>query len=402
VTSPAAPSPTPSRQALLLGAAGAALSATVIGFGGTIALVVEAGHVLGATQAEITSWVTGICLGVAATTLGLSLWFKMPIVTAWSTPGAALIIGASAGLPFPVAIAAFVIAGLLAAGIGLLPPLERAIARIPQPIAAAMLAGVLLPFGLALFTNATTDPIAVGVLLVTFIVARLFAPLAALLLVLVAAGVLLAIRGEFPAVAWSAPTLLVIAPEWQLWPAVGLAVPLCIATMVAQNLPGLAVLQASGYQPPSRASITATGLATALLAPTGVHGINLAAISASLCTGPDAYPDSARRYIVGVFYAASYALLAVLAGPLVGMFTALPRPVLSAVAGLALIGPLGLALAGSLAAPTRYREAVLITVLATASGVSPLGIAAPFWGLAIGLALFGLTKWRDRHAGDAR
>jgi benzoate membrane transport protein len=381
----------------LLGAVGAAVSAVVIGFGGTIAIVVEAGHALGASPAEITSWVTGICLGVAVTTLFLSLATKIPVMTAWSTPGAALIISSAAGMSFPVAVLAFVLAGLLAMVIGLLPPLERAIARLPQPIAGAMLAGVLLPFGLALFTNATADPIAVGSLLVVYIVARLFAPLAALLLVLAAAAVLLALRGDFPAVAWTMPNLVFVVPQWDLWPALGLAVPLCIATMVAQNLAGLAVIQAAGFPPPARAAISVTGLATALLAPTGVHGINLAAITAALCTGEDAYPDPKRRYIVAYFYAAGYALLALAAGPLVAVFAGVPRPVLSAVAGLALMGPLGGALAGSLQAPVRYREAVLVTMLATASGVSPLGIAAPFWGLLIGLLLFGLTKWRDGH-----
>lgn len=383
--------------AALLGAAGAALTAVVIGFGGTVALVVEAGHALGATPTEITSWVTGLCGGIAVTTLLLSLPLRMPIVTAWSTPGAALIIGSAAGMPFPVAIAAFLIAGLLAALIGLLPPLERAIARIPQPIAAGMLAGVLLPFGLALFGNATADPVAVATLLVVYIAARLFAPLAALLLVLASATVLLVLRGEFPALVWSAPQLVFVTPQWDLGSAIGLALPLCLATMVAQNLPGLAVLQAAGYAPPSRAAISVTGFATVMLAPFGVHGINLAAITASLCTAPDAHPDPKRRYVVAYFYSAGYVILALLAGPLVGVFTAVPRPVLSAVAGLALIGPLGLALAGSLAVQPRYREAVLVTILATASGVSPLGIAAPFWGLLVGLALFALLKWRSRH-----
>lgn len=382
----------------VLSAASGALMAVVIGFGGTIALVVEAGHALNATPAEITSWVTGICVGVAATTLLLSLPLRMPIVTAWSTPGAALIIVSASGMPFATAITAFIIAGLLATAIGLLPPLERAIARIPQPIAAAMLAGVLLPFGLALFSNATNDPVAVGVLLLVYIGGRLVAPVAALLLVLAAATLLLLARNAFPPLAWTAPELVFVAPHLDLWPAIGLALPLCIATMVAQNLPGLAVLRASGYQPPARAAIGVTGIATVLLAPTGVHGINLAAVTASLCTTADAHPDPSRRYIVAYFYAAGYGILALLAGPVAGAFAGVPRPVLSAVAGLALIGPLGTALASSLAAQPRYREAVLITVLATASGVAPLGIAAPFWGLVIGLALYGLLGWRARRA----
>lgn len=396
----------PSAGRAVLGAASGALMAVVIGFGGTIALVVEAGHALNATPAQITSWVTGICAGVAATTLLLSLPYRMPIVTAWSTPGAALIIGSATGMAFPTAITAFVIAGLLATTIGLLPPMERAIARIPQTIAAAMLAGVLLPFGLALFGNATNDPVAVGLLLLVYIAGRLAAPVAAILLVLAAATLLVLARGAFPPLAWTAPELVFVVPGLDLWPAIGLALPLCVATMVAQNLPGLAVIRAAGYRPPTRAAISVTGMATVLLAPTGVHGINLAAVTASLCTGADAHPDPARRYIVAYFYAAGYGILALLAGPLVGVFAGVPRPVLSAVAGLALIGPLGAALANSLAEHPRRREAVLVTILATASGVAPLGIAAPFWGLVIGLALHALLGWRagraDRQRADGQ
>lgn len=394
IEAPRGAAPPPSAGALVLGAAGAAIVATVVGFGGTVALIVEAARSVGAGPQEIVSWVMAVCIGIAIASFGLSLATKKPIVAAWSTPGAALVISSSAGISYAEAIGAFVVAGLLATLVGLWKPLGELVVKIPRPIASAMLAGVLLPFGLGIFSGAAADPVAVAVLLGVYLLARAFVPVAALILVLAAGILLIALRGYLGGVdlglGW--PVLVPTMPEFSLGSVIGLGIPLFVVTMVAQNLPGLAVLTASGYLPPARAALTTTGALTTLLAPFGALGVNLAAITAALCTGPDAHPDPEKRWIVGVFLGIAYAVVALIAAPLVAVVGAVPRPLLGVIAGIALLGPLTAALGSALGAEEKYREAAIVTLLATASGLTLLGVGGAMWGLMLGLGVLGLRR----------
>jgi benzoate membrane transport protein len=330
---------------------------------------------------------------MAATSAGLSAWLRMPIITAWSTPGAALIAATAAGIGMAAAAGAFVLTGALVLLAALVRPFGTLVGRIPVAVASAMLAGILIRFVVAVFESAEAAPTLVLPLIALFVVLRLFSPAFAVLAVL-AAGIALAyILGmAAPTAAPFAITRLVpVVPAFDPAVLIGLGLPLFLVTMAGQNLPGFAVLRAAGYAPPTRPVLALTGLASILTAPLGAHTTNLAAITAAICTGPDAHPDPARRWQGGVVYGAIWAAVALFAGSFVGLLGALPPVLIATVAGLALVGPLTGAL-GSALAEERDRVAAVLTLTVTASGVSILGIGAPFWGLVTGVAVVILER----------
>lgn len=372
----------------------AAAVATVVGFGGTVALVVQAGQAMGAAPAQIISMVTALCLGIGLPGAALSWRLKMPVVLAWSTPGAALLAASTLGLGWSTAVGAFVIAGLMMVLTGLTPALGRLAERIPAAVASAMLAGVLLPFCLKLFLVFPTDLTLAAGLLLVFLVMRRVAPAWALPAVLVAAFAVLAVRGQvaLPEGTGLFGSLSPVTPAFDWKAAVSLALPLYLVTLASQNLPGLVVLRAAGYAPPAGKLIFWGGLASTVLAPFGAHGVNLAAITAAICTGPDAHPDPARRWTVGVIYGLFYLVVALFAAPLAGLFIAMPTGALAAITGLALIAPL----IGSLSAmmsEANDREAAVLTFAATASGVALFGVGSAFWGLAVGFISLAARRW---------
>lgn len=368
--------------------------ATVVGFGGTVALIVQAGQAMGAAPAQIVSMVTALCLGIAVPGMALSWRLRMPVVLAWSTPGAALLAASTLGLGWATAVGAFVVAGLLMVVTGLVPALGRLAERIPPAVASAMLAGVLAPFCFRLFLQFPSDMGLAALLLAAFLILRRLAPPWALPGVLATAFVVLALRGQLGVPAGTglfgalSPTL----PAFDWKAAISLALPLYLVTLASQNLPGLVVLRADGYAPPAGALIAATGLTTAMLAPFGAHGINLAAITAAICTGPEAHPDRERRWIVGVIYGGLYLIAALFAAPLAGLFIVMPGAALAVLTGLALIAPLTGALSGMMQRP-EDREAAVLTFAATASGVALFGIGSAFWGLAVGFLALSARRW---------
>jgi benzoate membrane transport protein len=382
---------------LPVSALSAAAVGVIIGFGGTVALVVQAGHTLGASPDQIVSMVTALCLGIGAPGLLLSWRLKVPVILAWSTPGAALLAASTLGLGWPTAVGAFIIAGLLMVVTGLVPALGRLAGRIPGAIASAMLAGVLLPFCLKLFLVFPTDLALAAGLFAVFLIMRRLAPTWALPAVLVGAFLVLALRGQVttPPGTGLFGQLSPVAPVFDLKAAVSLALPLFLVTLVSQNLPGLVVLKAAGYEPPPGPLLLSTGLATVVLAPFGAYGINMAAIVAAICTGPDAHPDPQRRWIVGMLYGGFYLVVALFAAPLAGLFIAMPHGALAVLTGLALIGPLTGALSGAMA-EVRDREAAVIAFAATASGVALFGIGSAFWGLLAGFIALAALRWRRR------
>ncbi|HUH24575.1 MAG TPA: benzoate/H(+) symporter BenE family transporter [Brevundimonas sp.] len=372
----------------------AAAVATVIGFGGTVALIVQAGQTLGASPAQIISMVTALCLGIGLPGAVLSWRLKMPVVLAWSTPGAALLAASTLGLGWSTAVGAFVLAGLLMVLTGLVPALGRLAERIPAAIASAMLAGVLLPFCLKLFLVFPTDMALAAGLLAVFLVMRRVAAAWALPAVLVAAFAVLALRGQvgLPAGTGLFGELSPVMPAFDWKAAISLALPLYLVTLASQNLPGLVVLRAAGYAPPAGKLIFWGGLTSTLLAPFGAHGVNLAAITAAICTEPEAHPDAGRRWAVGVLYGLIYLVVALFAAPLAGLFIAMPTGALAVITGLALIAPLTGSLGGMMSV-VEDREAAVLTFAATASGVALFGVGSAFWGLAVGFVALAARRW---------
>jgi benzoate membrane transport protein len=379
-----------------------ALIAALIGFGGTVALIVQAMRTLGASIEQTGSAVTALCLGIGVTGAVLSFWQRMPVIVAWSTPGAALLAATTPGSTWAEAVGVFIAAALMMVVLGVVPVLGSLARRIPASIASAMLAGVLLPFCLALFRLGALEPLLVGLLVVTFIAARQRVPLYALLLVLAVGVSLTLLRGDVGQLPRGATwgTLIPQKPSFDARAVLSLGVPLFLVTLVSQNLPGLVILRTAGYQPKPGLLLVGTGLSSLLLAPFGAHGVNLAAITAAICTSDEAHPDRAQRWLVGVIYAALYLALAVFSPVLVRLFFALPHAVIAALTGTALIPALMGAIDNMLTAKDE-RDAAIVTFLATGSGVALLGLGSAFWGLVAGFVALGLRALlRKREVGS--
>lgn len=376
-----------------------ALVAALVGYGSTIALVLSAAAAVGASPTQTASWVFAICLAKAAGSALLSTLARVPVVLAWSTPGAALI-AATTGISMAEAVGAFVLAGLLVALTGLIRPLGRVVAMIPDGIAAGMLAGVLLPFCLKGAAAAQTLPAIVFPMVAVFVLVRLKNPALAVLAAL-ATGLALAFAlgtATLPALSLPVPVLEFIAPAFRADVLLGLGLPLYLVTMASQNLPGFATLRAAGYEPPVRPALVVTGGISALAGLFGAHTVSMAAITAAICLGDDTHPDRNQRWKVGLAYAAIWVGLGLL-GPLILMVLGvLPPALMTALVALALLGPLTGALTGAyLPAETRFAATVTLTV--TASGVAAFGIGAAFWGLVAGLAIVVLEKGAARLRG---
>ena len=368
-----------------------ALVASLVGFGGTMALVLGAAQSVGATEAQTASWITAIAIAVALETLILTLWFRMPIIGAWSIAGLALVT-ASTGYTMNEAVGAFVAAGLLTVATGLFRPLMRVVEAIPGAISAGMLGGILLPFVVAGAQAATIDPAFILPLAAGFFILRAHDPQLAVIAVLFA-GVGWALLGGMTEanVAIETSSLTFVTPQISVGSLFGLAVPLYVVTMASQNLPGLAVLRADGYRPPAGPVIAVTGAGSTLTAVLGASPTNLAAVTAAICTGPDAHPDATARWATGVWYGLIYCVFALFGASLVGLVSVLPASLIAFVLGTALLGPLANSTRIAVA-DEKDRIAAMTTFAVTASGIVFFGIGAAFWGLMVGLAVHFLAR----------
>lgn len=381
-------------SALPLSVVSSAISAALAGFAGAVALVLEAAQAVGADANQTTSWVVALCVAIAATTLYLSVRHRMPIVTAWSTPGAAVIAAGGAGMSINEAVGAFIVAALLMLATAMIKPFARLVERIPRPIAAGMLAGVLLPFCLAVAMQIPALPVLVLLLIGVFFTVQLWSLTLGVPVVL-ALGIGIAAASGL--IDQSCCTLKLahvdaIAPRFQWQSVIGLALPLYIVTMASQNLAGLAVLKADGYSPSARSCIGSTGFASLLTAPFGAHGVCLAAITASICTAPAVHADSRQRWRVGPVYAVCYLVFAVFAESMVELLLALPAALITTFVGLALFGPLVGSLKTALAGAAVDTKAAVVTFVVAASGVSFAGIGSAPWSLAAGLSILALHR----------
>ncbi len=367
-----------------------ALVAVFVGFAASVAVILQAAQALGATPGQTISWIAALCLATGASSLVLSWRYRMPMICAWSTPGAALI-AAVTGFDMASAVGAFLVAAVLIMLTAAFRPLGRLIERIPMPVAAAMLAGVIFRFVVAVFDEMRLSPGLVLPLLAVFLVARLLNPFLGVIAALIA-GIAISFVGglaHWPADAMTLSGLEFVTPRFDIPAMLGIGIPLYLVTMAAQNLPGFAVLRAAGYNPPTAPSLFVTGLASLLTAPFGAHMTNMAAISASICTGSDTHPDPAQRWKAGVLYGFAYFVVAACTGLLIALLLALPKALIVAVAGLGLVGSLTGAL-GQAMASDRERFAAVVTFAVAASSLSLFGIGSAFWSLVAGLAVLTL------------
>lgn len=373
--------------------------AVLVGYTSSVAIIFQATVALGATPAQTASWLWALGLGMGVTSLGLSLWTRQPVLTAWSTPGAALLASTS-GVAMPEAIGAFIVCGLLIAWAGASGWFEKLMDRIPVAIASALLAGVLAKFGLDAVFSVRTAPELVLAMAVAYVAGRRWWPRYAVPGVLLAGVAVALAQGRLSFADVDAAHVFALpvwtTPEFTWHAAIGVALPLFIVTMASQNLPGVAAQRASGYRTPVSASIAVTGAATTLLAPFGGYAFNLAAITAAICMGREAHEDPARRYTASVAAGLFYVLVGLAGGAVAMVLAAFPRELVVAIAGLALLGTIGGAMAAALK-DEHHRDAAILTFLVCLSGITAFGIGAAFWGVVAGGVATLVSSWRRRH-----
>jgi len=379
-------------------AVNAGLVTVLVGFTSSAVIIMQAARSLGASPEVVGSWMWALGLGMGLTCIGLSLRYRAPLATAWSTAGAAMLISSAGGITMPEAIGAFVVTGALITVSGFSGWFERALSRIPVSLAAGMLSGVLLRFGLDAFAAAKTELGLVLAMFVTYLLARRWSPRYAVIIALVIGMVITGVQGTLHVdqISWQLARPVFIAPTFSMQAMIGVALPLFIVTMASQNVPAVAVLRASDYSDvPISPLIGWTGVATLLLAPFGAFALNLATITAAICTGREAHEDPSKRYVAAIFAGIFYIITGLFGATIAAVFVAFPKELVHVIAGLALLGTIGSGL-GTALKDENQREPALITFLVTACGISLFGIGSAFWGLIAGglsvLALRGFKK----------
>jgi benzoate membrane transport protein len=383
---------------LSVSAVAAGFVTVLVGFASAAVIVFQAAGAVGASPAQVGSWMLALGVGMGLTSVLLSLRYRAPIVTAWSTPGAALLVTSTAGLSIQEATGAFVVSAALITLCGFSGWFERAMDRIPVPIASGMLAGVLLRFGLAAFTAMSTRfALAFGMFCAYLFARRLIPRYAVIAALVVGMAVALGqglLHAETVRLALATPQW--VTPRFSPGALIGVALPLFVVTMVSQNVPGVAVIRASGYAVPISPLIGWTGLTNLLLAPFGGFTLNLAAITAAICMGREAHEDPRRRYVAAVAAGLFYAIVGLFGATVVSLFTACPAELVAAIAGLALFATIGNGLAAAVG-DANQREPALVTFLVTASGLTLVGVGSAFWGLVAGIMTLVILRATGRR-----
>jgi len=372
--------------------------AAISGFASSFALVIAGLRAVGATPAEASSGLFALCLAVAVVAIVGSLWLRIPLAIAWSTPGAAVLLAAHEGhVRFSDAVGAFLISSALIVLSGLWPTLGRAIVRIPRPLASAMLAGVLFPICLAPIEAVSTLPWLAAPIVIVWLVLFRLAPrwavpaamAVAVIAVFVSAGTGWLSGGNL------LPALVFVPPTFDPFTILSIGLPLFIVTMAGQNVPGFTVLATYGYAGPPRFALVSTGLGSGAANLFGGHAINLGAITAAIMSGPESHPDPAKRWVATLTNGILYIPLGLAAGVAAALVNAAPTVLITAVAGLAVLGALVTSVVNAMEDPA-HRISAIVTFLVVASGVVLLGVGSAFWGLAVGALVYAWLGWRRR------
>ncbi|QQX58176.1 benzoate/H(+) symporter BenE family transporter [Pseudomonas chlororaphis] len=388
------------RIADLLHPSVAALISVIVNYGGTFILVFQGAKAAGLSPEQTASWIWSISIGVGLTGAWLSYRYREPIITAWSTPGAAFLIAVLPSTPYPEMIGAFMLSAVGFVVLGISGYFERVVKLIPPGIAAGLLAGILLRFGIGTFDGAGVDPLLVGALLLSYVLLRRFTARYAIVGVLLIGIVLLLGLGQvsFASLELKPALPVLTLPVFSLNALLSVALPLFLITLTGQYMPGMLVLRNDGFKTSANPILTTTGLGSLLMAPFGSHAFNVAAITAAICTGKEAHEEPAKRYLAGLACGVFYLLVGIFGSTLAALFVVLPATFITTLAGLALLGAIGGSLATALVEPSG-RETALITFLATAANITLFGLGGAFWGLLAGLLAHGVMHGRLRPAG---
>ncbi|WP_255474667.1 benzoate/H(+) symporter BenE family transporter [Leclercia sp. 119287] len=372
--------------------------AVLVGYASSAAIIWQAAAAAGATAPQIAGWMTSLGIGMGISTLALSWWYKAPVLTAWSTPGAALLATSLQGVTLSETIGIFIFANALILICGVSGLFARLMKIIPHSLAAAMLAGVLLRFGLQAFSNLEGHLLLCGSMLLAWLITKAFAPRYAIVATLLVGGAVAALKGDVVTDKLSFAVVMpeFIAPTFNLTTLVSIGLPFFLVTMASQNAPGFATLKASGYPVAVSPLIVFTGGLALLLSPFGVYSICIAAITAAICQSPDAHPDAGKRWLAAAAAGIFYLLAGIFGGSISGLMAALPLSWIQTLAGLALLGTIGGSLHQALHNEAE-RDAAIVTFLLTASGATLAGIGSAFWGLVAGGICYALLL-RTRRA----
>lgn len=377
--------------------------AVLVGYTSSVAIIFQAADAAGASQSQINSWLLVLGIGMGVTCIALSLKYKAPILTAWSTPGAAILATSLNGTSINEAMGAFIITGFLITITGVTGWFEKISRVIPQAISAAMLAGILFQFGVELFLALENQFLLVGLMAITYLVGKQFFPRYVIPVVL-CIGIF--VSWQLNLFATQSVSLEIALPEWvnpqfSVTTLISIAIPLFIVTMTSQNMPGVAAINASGYKVPISPIITTTGVTTLLLAPFGGFAFNLAAITAAICMGPEAGENKKSRYLAAVSAGIFYLIVGLFGATVVALFAISPKELVLSVAGLALLGTIGSSLSSALV-EEKTKEAAIITFILTASGISLCGIGAAFWGLLAGVCVSFILNFSNQCSSNAQ
>jgi benzoate membrane transport protein len=368
--------------------------AVLIGFASAMAIVLQAGQAAGASPQILESWIWALGIGMGVGCIGLSAYYKRPIIIVWSTPGAALLATSLMGATIEQATGIFIFVAILSILVGVTGAFQKLTSYIPLPIASALLAGVLFQFGLQIFTSFALNPLLVGIMLGIYLLTKRVLPRYAIVCVFLVGIIITIFQGQLATenLAFELTTPIWVSPEFDINLLIGIGIPLFIVTMTSQNLPGIAVLKASGYEKQSISPIlTTVGSINLVLAPFGGFTFNLAAITAAICTSEEAHPDKNKRYIAGIAAGIFNIIAGLLGAAVVALFASFPMAFISALAGIALLGTIANSLNTAFVEPV-YREAALVTFLVSASGISFFEIAASFWGVVFGLIVLAFQR----------
>lgn len=375
-------------NAILPSAVFSALVAVLTGYAGPLLVMFQVAEVGKLSQAQLSSTIWAVTIGCGVCAILLSLWYRHPVLCAWPSAGAVLLVTSLATYTFSEAIGAFIIQGVLLILLGLSGWFGRLMELIPRTVVAGMLGGVLFRFGIGVFSAIPTAPLLVGAMIATFVIMKRLGYRAPMIGAMVIGLMVAAAQGQIKldnfALALTVPVITL--PTFNIAATLGLALPLFVLTLTGQNAPGVAVLRNSGYDTPVDGPITLTGIASLLTAPIGGNGINLSAITAAICTNPEAHPDKTKRYSAGVAYGLWYVLFGMFGATAVALFSSVPKAFVAAITGLALLGAISTALSTAMSEP-KERDGALMAFMLTASGIELLSVGAPFWGLLLGVVV---------------
>lgn len=365
--------------------------AVLISYAGPLVIFIQAAHAGNISNDALTSWIWAISMGAGVSGLLLSWWLKLPIITAWSAPGTALLISLFPDISMPEVVGAYIVSALVVMVIGFTGAFEKVVKHIPSGIAAGMMAGILFQFGLQAFQASMQMPAVVFAMLLAYMLGKRLWPRYCVVLVALTGFAVAYAVGEtnLQALSLEVARPVWVTPVFNMGVFLSFTVPLIVVSLTGQYLPGMAVLQLAGYRVPSKSVVGGTGVASLAIAGFGGITIVLAAITAALCTGKDAHPDPRKRYIAGIANGCFYLLGGSFAGTIVQIFAAFPSALIAALAGLALIGAI-ISNLRIIVGESNYIEPSAIAFLATASGMTIFGLGAAFWGVVLGMLAYWL------------